>query len=89
MTRIEQIKQALPDYIGKIDFKIFNSRGDLSEVLTYIDVPENKMLHDYYYVEACGCCHGKDPYVEKLDWYLETMHEKLFLDLLEKLLKNA
>ena len=83
MTKIEEFKKLLPNYIGDIDFEILTSCGEVNEVLTYISVPENIIKYDYYFLEECGCCFGKDSDTEDLYWYLEEMDEKDFNSLIE------
>lgn len=85
MKRIEQFKKVLPNYSGDIDFEILDRYGDVNDILTYINVSENIIKYDYYFLEECGCCFGKDEDTEKLDWYLEHMEENDFNSLIEYL----
>ena len=88
MTNIEKLKELFPNYIGNLDFEILDKHGDVSDEITYIDVPENKIEYLIYFVAECGCCTDSSHETDDLDAFLEYMSDNDFNNLLKDLKKD-
>jgi hypothetical protein len=87
MTNLEKFKLQFPNLVVQdIDFEIFNEYGDLSRVVTSIDVPNNRIGSTYYFVAECGCCTDSDDDMESLD-DLNYMSDSEFEGLIKELSK--
>ena len=65
---------------------MFNEYGDLSRVVTYIDVTNNRIGSTYYFMAECGCCTTSDDDVESLE-DLNYMSDSEFEGLIKELSK--
>lgn len=88
MTKSDIFKDKFPGFKGAVDACKSDHWGDTSEVLDFIDVPNNQVRYTYYFVEQCGCCHGRDEDTETLEFMLDDMTEGEFKELCEDVAKR-
>jgi hypothetical protein len=88
MTKSDIFKDKFPGFKGEVDACKSDQWGDTSEVLDFIDVPNNQVRYTYYFVEQCGCCHGRDEDTETLEFMLDDMTEGEFKELCEDVVKR-
>jgi len=87
MTKSQIFKNMFPEFKGEVDVY----KGETKEILDFIDVPNNRVNYTYYYLEECGCCHGRDEDTETLEYVLDDMTDGEFEELckdVEKLTKD-
>ena len=80
MTKAEQFKSQFSNFKGNNMWVEMDS-GD---IITGVNVVEDKITYRYSFVEQCGCCVGSEEDIELLNWYMDYMSEGDF----EKLTKE-
>ena len=78
MTKAEIFKDKFPEFKGEVDVYKDDQWGDTKEILEFIDVPNNQVRYTYFFLEECGCCHGRDEDTETLEFMLDDMSEGEF-----------
>ena len=88
MTKAEIFRTKFPEFKGEVDVYKDDQWGDTKEILEFIDVPNNQVKYTYFFLEECGCCHGRDEDTETLEFMLDDMSEGEFKKLCEDVAKR-
>lgn len=87
MTNEIKFKTQFPDFNGEVDIELYDKWGDVNRIITFIDVPGNKIMSTYYFVAECGCCTDSDSDTESLD-DLNYLSDDEFDDLVKEVSKQ-
>lgn len=87
MTNEIKFKTQFPDFKGEIDFELCDRWALVDRIITFIDVPGNKIISTYYFVAECGCCTDSDEDTESLD-DLNYLSDDEFEDLIKEVSKQ-
>lgn len=87
MTNEIKFKTQFPDFKGEVYFEILDKWGDITRIITFIDVPGNKIMSTYYFTAECGCCSDSDEDTESLK-DLDYFEDDEFEGLVEEIAKQ-
>jgi hypothetical protein len=88
MTKSDIFRDKFPGFKGVVEVCKDDQWGDTKEILEFIDVPNNQVKYTYFYVEECGCCHGRDEDTETLEFMLDDMSDGEFEELCSEVAKH-
>jgi hypothetical protein len=88
MTKSIIFKTKFPNFIGEVEAYKFDKYGDVSEIINFINVPDNWASYTYYFTAECGCCSDSDTDTELLAHVLDDMSDKEFEELCDEVAKQ-
>jgi hypothetical protein len=88
MKKSDEFKNKFGEFKGEVYFEILNKYGQLSEVIEFIDVPEDRIETTYYFVAECGCCTDSDKDTDSFKDYVDFMEDIEFKGLCEEISKE-
>ena len=88
VTKSQIFKSKFPEFIGNVDAYKYNHYDDTSEIITHINVPDNRAHYTYYFTAECGCCSDSDTDSDLLAHVLDDMSDKEFNELCEDVAKR-